>query len=336
MIHLPSLRLAGLYLTIIMVISFFFSATIYELSIDELDRGFRRQADLIDKYPEFSLPEKLQEQIFNIRDTQYSNAKARVFERLLLINLVILGTGGILSYYLARRTIRPIEEAREAQSRFTADASHELRTPLAVMQSEIEVSLMDPKLNIKSAKEQLNSNLEEIDKLKDLSEKLLKLARLEDSELNEKKLSVKKIINTGISNTNALAKNKHIKIVITNKPSSNIIGDETRIIEAVSILLANAIKYSPEKTKIEISTKVDKRNVKISVKDYGVGIKPKELTKIFDRFYRADNSRTKSGPGGFGLGLAIAKDIVEQHDGSINVISSTGKGSTFTITLPRA
>jgi signal transduction histidine kinase len=326
-----------LYLIVIMAISVFFSAVIYQLSLQELDRGLRRP--VAGNFLQFNLtPSQLASAINEIkqeRENRYFSAKERVERRLLLVNMIILLGGGILSYLLAKKTLRPIEEAHEAQSRFTADASHELRTPIAAMQTETEVTLMNPKLTLAQAKTQLQSNLEEMAKLTALSEGLLLLARAESGQLPNTKVPIHDAINEAVDRVQPLASKKHIKIT-AHPVHAAVQGDQSSLTEALVILLENAVKYSPEKTAVVINGKAKNKIVTIRVQDKGIGIKANELTKIFERFYRADAARTESHANGYGLGLAIAKNIVEMHRGTIFAASKPGKGSTFTIKLPAA
>lgn len=336
-LHRPALKLAGLYLAIIMFISVFFSLTIYQLSIQEVYRGFSRQENVIIQTPQLFLPQDLRDELLSQRDEQYENAKADILSRLFLVNITILITGGFISYYVARRTIRPIEEARETQSRFIADASHELRTPMAVMQSEIEVALMDPKLNLKSAKEHMNSSLEELSKLISLSESLLQLSQLEDEVLSKSQIEISKLIEEVVRNNKSVAIKKNIKLNLLSNPKQQILADKEGLKKVFNIFLDNAIKYTPKGGEVRISSKKsDGKNIAISIEDNGIGIKPVEIKNIFDRFYRADVARTKSGSGGYGLGLSIAKSIVDLHGGSIEVTSTPGKRTIFSIKLPLA
>lgn len=320
-----------------MSISVFFSIMVYQLSTQELRRGLRGPRVSIEgqSYPGF--PTELKVAIDKERESIYNEAKERVFQRLLFINLLILAAGGALSYYLAVRTLRPIEEAHDAQNRFTADASHELRTPITAMLTENEVTLMDPKLTLDDAKLQLESNIEELQKLSALSDSLMRLAGLENNELQKEELSIDAVITRAIERTESLASIKDI-VISYDKPKNplSVIGDENSLEEVFIILLDNAIKYSGDAKKIAISTATKQKQVEIRVKDYGVGISKDDIAHIFDRFYRSDPSRTSQSISGHGLGLAIAKDIVEKHNGSIDVKSTLGKGSTFTITLPVA
>lgn len=334
MFHAASLKLASLYLAIIMLISLFFSVNIYQLSLDELDRGLRHQDVSQRGGPIDLLPKSLRKQILRDQSSVYEEAKTRTFDRLVLTNIFILIGGVTLSYYLARRTLQPIEEAHAAQSRFTADASHELRTPIAAMQTEIEVTLMDPKLTLPKVKKVLLSNLEELVKLTALTEGLLTLAQSENGEINQEKIEIAKLLNDAAGRVLPLAEAKKIKIINNDKIDAVVIGDNASLTEAVVVLLDNAVKYSPEKTEVGIKTVKSDKQVVIKVVDQGMGIKPKDLAHIFERFYRADTARSKTQTEGYGVGLAIAKNIVELHGGQISAHSQTNKGSTFTIKLP--
>lgn len=336
-LHKPSTKLAGLYLAIIMAISLFFSANVYQLSLREFNRGANVGAQVLGPTltsPEGGVWSVVQERLQDEHDRRYAAAQQGVIARLIMINLVILVGGGVLSYYLARRTLRPIEEAHEAQSRFTADASHELRTPLAAMQSENEVALMSPDLTLDKAKGLLASNLEELGRLTTLSEGLLRLAQLEHGTMEYQRLAVDDIVQSAIDRVLPAAEKKHILMHPKGAKGIRVTGDATALTEAVVILLDNAVKYSPEKTEVIVAARKEQRTVAITVRDSGPGIKATEVPHIFDRFYRADVARTKQKVSGYGLGLAIAKNIVDLHGGKISVQSSPGSGSEFTITLP--
>lgn len=335
MFHKASVRLAAFYLGIIMLISLFFSVNIYQLSIGEFDRGFHPPTATEDGGPNFNmLPPRLRTQFIQQQDYIYQEAKDRVFNRLVATNIFILVGGGALSYYLARRTLRPIEEAHAAQSRFTADASHELRTPIAAMQSEIEVTLMDPKLTLGKTKKVLVSNLEELVKLTALTEGLLKMAQLENGEMPTTEFAVSEATQAAVSRVLPAAEAKRINVLSDDNTDVKVNGDQAGLTEAIVVLLDNAIKYSPEKSEVNLKVETSKSSVLIHVIDKGMGIKPQDINHIFERFYRADSARTKSETEGYGVGLAIAKNIVELHGGQISVESQPKKGSTFTIELP--
>lgn len=328
------LKLAGFYLLIIMAISLLFSVNLYFVSIGELERGAGRQGEVIESLlgrPRPPEERRLQQQ----RRATLDEARSRVIGRLVVVNVIIfIGAGG-LSYYLARRTMQPIEEAHRSLERFTADASHELRTPITAMQSEIEVTLSDPKLTLKDAKTQLQSNLEELAKLTALSEGLLRLAQLDNSAVFEERVAITEVLTEAAARVQPQANAKYITLVVPDKPEVSIPGDRTNLIEGFVTLLDNAVKYGYDKSTVTVGLSRQRHSVQITVTDEGIGIRASELPHIFDRFYRADSSRTRNETHGYGLGLAIAKNIFELHHGTITARSTPDKGSSFTVRLPR-
>jgi two-component system, OmpR family, sensor histidine kinase CiaH len=329
-------KLASLYLLILMSISLFFSAIIYQSTVHEFNADYARQGVAIRRLPDYQPPGSVLDQFLYQRLQQYNEAKAHILDRLILINLIILVGGGILCYYLARRTLQPIEEAHEALERFTADASHELRTPLTAMQTENEVALMNPKLTLAEAKAQLRSNLEELAKLTTLSDGLLRLARMENNRDEFVVVDLAKVVDSALARTAHAAQVKGVHIEQTVGTNLKVQGDQASLTEALITVLDNALKYSPEKSKVQVTAKKASKQVVIQVKDHGMGIRASDLPHIFDRFYRADAARSKQASNGYGLGLAIAKNIMEMHGGTITAKSRQGKGSTFTLHLPLA
>jgi signal transduction histidine kinase len=326
-------RLTAWYLAILMFISIAFSAALYETSSRELTQNAHRQAGRIRQIPGdifdgTSLdPDMMQQEL--------ANSEAHLRASLVVYNLIILVAGGAASYWFARRTLRPIQSALEAQSRFTADASHELRTPLTAMKSEIEVALRDKNLSIDEARELLDSNLEEIDKLEILSTSLLTLAHYEEGAdaMTLRKVDLTKLVKECVANFARIAESRKI----TLKPDLKAVkldADPTGIQELLTILIDNAIKYSPDGAEVHARTLQQGHNAVIEVEDYGLGIKASEIPHLFQRFYRADTSRSKTRINGYGLGLSIAKSIVDAHHGTIEVTSTPGKGSKFVVKLP--
>ena len=247
--------------------------------------------------------------------------------------LIIVGVS-LLAYvvgsYFASKAITPIKISIQKQKEFVADASHELRTPLSVLLSSIDIIKDNPEDEML-----INDMKDEILTMKHLVNDLLILAR-SDTEKDEILFSDFDIADTAnrvIRSANTLAKNKNIKIKNLSEPCVPMFGDEPKIRQLLNILIDNAIKYSPENTTIEVCIKNNENNLEIKVKDQGIGIAPDDIKKIFERFYRVDKARSRS-IGGFGLGLAIAKMIVERHHGEIKVSSEIGVGSTFKIFLP--
>lgn len=278
-------------------------------------------------YPEEVAPEEYLEII--------SFAKGRFALQLLIINGGILFLAGAAGYFLAGKTLRPIEVMVDEQKRFVADASHELRTPLTSLKTQVEVALRDKKLKLKDAKELLRSNLDEVNKMKYFSDSLLELSRYESDgkDIDMEEVDLREAVELAIERNLPQARNKKIEIN-DELTDATIKGNPQSLVELLSILINNAVKYSPENKKIEVNLKKRKGKVIIEVTDEGSGITAKDIPYIFDRFYRADTSRNKSKTDGFGLGLSIAKSIVDIHNGDIKVESEVGKGSKFKILLP--
>jgi signal transduction histidine kinase len=334
MFHKSATKLTGLYLAIVMVISLFFSLVIYQLSTQELDRWIHRPEPVINILPDRDTGLNLRQRLEDSRMQYFNEAKHRVISRLVIINVCILAGGGVLSYYLARRTLNPIEEAHAALERFTGDASHELRTPITAMRSENEVALMNPKLTLAQAKKQLQSNIEELEKLTTLTEGLLRLTSLDPSELPKKAAGLDEMIHEAIAKVEPKARAKHITILAESLIPQKVVVNRAGIVEVLVSLLDNAIKYSPADKTIRITTAVDGKHATINVTDHGMGIKAVDLPHIFERFYRADAARSKQDSEGYGLGLAIAQDIVTLHEGQLTVTSRPERGSTFSLRLP--
>lgn len=330
--HNAALRLTGLYLIIIMVISLLFSFWLYNVSISEIEHSVLRAPGPIEEILRRE-NRRFNQELQLIQSQVVEDARANLLFQFFVLNCVIAFAGGIGSYYLARRTLHPIEEAHNSLVRFTADASHELRTPITAMKLETEVTLSEPKLTLTQAKKQLESNLEELDSLTSLSERLLSLARLDDVTLEKKNQHIKPILMQAITEItpHAEAKKQKITLKVTDK---KLPIHRDSLFESLVILLDNAVKYSPDKTAITVRTRVDEGNLYIDVIDNGIGIPKSELAKIFDRFYRVDDSRTKNTVNGHGIGLSIARSSVEAMGGSLQVKSTPKKGSTFTIQLP--
>ncbi len=327
-------RLTAIYLTILMLISLFFSASLYNILSNELNRSVARQTQMLDNSLFGPIAPSYEDNLHSQRDKILDDAHNRLVLRIAIINLLILVGGGLLSYALARKTLEPIREVHESQSRFIADASHELRTPITAMKTEAEVALDDNKLSSVKMRKLLQSNIEELDKLTALTDGLLRLAKLDGSSHQKDIINIDEVIQDAIDKVLPLAENKKI-LINPRVKKAKIIGDKHLITEMLVTILDNAIKYSPNKTEVSVRTISTKTHVKIAVSDCGEGIRASELGRIFDRFYRVDGSRTKTKAGGYGLGLAIAKSIADSHKGSIDVASSTGSGTVFTINLPR-
>lgn len=319
-----SLRLTAWYVGILMVLSLTFSTWVYLEATHEVSNNLRAQADhpLARLLPNSDVARYL--------DQQYDASRARILGSLALLNVGVLLFGGCASYFLARRTLRPIEVALTAQNRFTADASHELRTPLTTMKTEIEVALRDKKLSAADARELLASNVEEIDRLSKLAEGLLILARTGDKPSLEK-VAITEIAEKAAKRFEPLAEQKHIR-VSTNFSPLEATADAAHADAIIGILLDNAIKYSPQKSTVTFMVNKQDGQVCVTVHNTGPGIAPQDIPHIFDRFYRADAARTTDG---YGLGLSIAHKLATNMNGTI-AVRSDKTGTVFTLRVPLA
>jgi signal transduction histidine kinase len=317
------LKLTGWYLLIIMVISISFSGIIYGMVNNELERFAHSPRFMVDQV-QLNDPEDL-----------LDASRGRLIMSLLEINGVILLISGSLGYVLAGKTLSPIQKMLEEQKRFVGDASHELRTPLTALKAMLEVGLRDKKMDLKEAKELISESIEETNKLKNLSDSLLELARenVNGRKILLEKLKVRDLVAEAIKNVDARAAKKKIEILV-NTNGTTVKGNRDKLIELLVILLDNAIKYSSKNTRVKIIAKENQHQAIIKVIDQGQGIEEKDLPHIFERFYRTDVARGHQDEGGYGLGLAIAQKIVEENNGKIFVASVVNKGSEFKIILP--
>jgi len=258
-------------------------------------------------------------------------ARARVIVILLATNGGILVITAFAGYFLAGKTLEPIEGAMHKQRRFIAAASHELRTPLTSMRTSLEVALRAKKTKAKEAKQILAENLKSLTELQELTDRLLNQARYYvNNKLNYQELDLIKVVSKVESKILPLAKKKKIKLK-TDVEAVLFRVDKDKFGELLTILLDNAIKYTQAKGNVTLSVALARKRLVITVQDTGIGIKKEDYKRIFDPFYRVDTSRNKTG---VGLGLSIAKEIVEAHSGRITVNSEEKKGSTFVVELP--
>ncbi|HUC20244.1 MAG TPA: HAMP domain-containing sensor histidine kinase, partial [Candidatus Polarisedimenticolaceae bacterium] len=244
-----AVKLAVAYALILVVISAVFSVTLYRFADEQLIQGLRHQ------YARYHGPPGFGGSPFDISviQAELEAARRQLIMQLAYFNLIILAAGSAMSYWLAKRTVRPIEEALEAQSRFTADASHELRTPLAVMRAEIEIARSDPKITKQDALKLLDSNLEEVNKLNTLAEALLRLARSNGKPIELVPVSTEHVVQDAMGRVSGLAKTKTITI-LNDTRDFKVKADRHSLVELLAILLENAVKYSGEGSKVTLSS----------------------------------------------------------------------------------
>ena len=255
---------------------------------------------------------------------------------LVLMSLFFICCGAGIGYYLAGRSIKPIREMFKRQREFVADASHELRTPLTVMGIAAEGMEGDTDSSFSEfTADILKTMRTEIKRMNNLVAALLSLAR-NDAGAGDFKLeqvNFNALFEQTLSTLNMLAEQKGLKLELLLPQERLIIwGDRLRLEQLLTILVDNAIKYSASGT-VTVSAQRQNRQLVIKVEDEGIGIDSEDIERIFERFYRVDKARTRA-EGGFGLGLPIAKLIVEQHQGTIEVESKKNGGSCFIVKLP--
>jgi signal transduction histidine kinase len=329
MFHSAILKLTGWYLLLLMSTSLLFSIMIYGVTTGEVtNRLAQFQTQFEQSDPRGFLGDPDRQAFLAYRNDQREVADRNILGTLIYINLLIFCGGGVLSYLLARRTLRQIEESHDAQSRFTSDASHELRTPLAAMKAELEVALRDKKLSKSDMHELLASNLEEVNKLTVLSKTLLQLSKLDYASLEIGPVDLNDVSAEVVQRYDKNAKRIDLKL---SSESLIIKANQASIEELLTILVDNALKYSPEKSKIKAVVSKKGRYASFTITNKGKGIASEKLPHIFDRFYRANESRND---GGSGLGLALAKEIVAIHKGELSVSSASGGETSFQFLLP--
>lgn len=329
MFESATVKLTLWYVAIVMAISVSFSTVIYAIATHEIDRGLHWQSErIIDRFP--GLVERNPRLVIS---PEADPSNKRLLGRLIVLNLLMLIGSGLASYWLARRTLEPIEQAHRQQKRFTADVSHELRTPLTALRMQSEVALLNQHAKNKALREVISSNLEEVTKLEAMINNLLSLSRLEADEIQHSFTSVnsQSVINAALEQIEPLATKKKIALNTSGMKHAVLHGDETSLVQLLVILLDNAVKFSPDGATIHLTAKTKKGNYELAIKDNGSGIAKEDLEHIFDRFYQADTARAQKGTG---LGLSIAQNIANLHQGTITIKSRPGQGSTAIVNLP--
>lgn len=249
--------------------------------------------------------------------------------------LVIVILGYISSFFIMKNSTKPLQEFVDKQLAFVSDASHELRTPLAIVQSKIENILANPDQSVYDVSEDLAVSLKELSRLNKLTTELLALARNDQNRqvYNFEKVNLNIVLSEVLDPFIEIAEFENRKLSYTAE-DVDVTIDKDKIRELMIILLDNAMKYTSSGDSINVSLKLISGEAVIEVSDTGIGISDVTKEKIFERFYREDKTRSRE-TGGNGLGLSIAKNIVEDMKGKISVDHNSPKGTKFTIVFPR-
>ncbi len=226
------------------------------------------------------------------------------------------------------------QRVHEVRRDFVANISHELKTPIGAL-SLLSEAVLGAKNDPEAVEKFANRMQTESKRLTDLVQEIINLSRLQDSDPLSvpSELHVQDLIREAIDQTQVTADSRQIVVTNSGDVDGLILGDREQLIMAIQNLIENAINYSPEGTKVTVTSKVEDGIVDISVTDQGIGIPDADLDRIFERFYRVDPARSRL-TGGTGLGLSIVKHVALKHGGEVKVWSSESVGSTFSLRLP--
>jgi len=241
------------------------------------------------------------------------------------------------SRFFANRSIAPVKEAFEKQKRFIADASHELKTPLAVINTNADVLLANSDDAIRDQAKWLHHIKSETERMKTLTNDLLYLTEMDDSRAGMlfSNVDASEAVESVVLTMEAVVFEKNLELGYEIEPGLFVRGNAEQLKQVVMILLDNAVKYAKPPGKIDLSLKRRHHEIVLKATNTGEGIPAEHLERIFDRFYRVDPSRSRK-HGGYGLGLAIAKSIAEQHKGRIYAKSVPNETTSFYVHLPAA
>ena len=269
---------------------------------------------------------------FLVNVSQLDEANDRFITITISVMVVFWIISVAASVYLAKWSRKPILESYEKQKSFVENASHELRTPLAVLQNRLESLFRKPNSTILDNSESIAASLDEVRNMRLLTTNLLNLARRDDGLNPEIEDIIPSFIDDIFENYNMIAEDSGKTFIGKNQTNRTFKSDKTLLKQLMTILFDNAIKYTGDDGEIIFTVKTTDKQLILQVADNGPGIANEDKKKIFDRFYRVDNARTRQS-GGFGLGLSLAQQIVHSLKGTIVVKDNTPKGTIFEVKL---
>ncbi len=257
--------------------------------------------------------------------------KAKDFFSLFAITVVITI---IFGYIIARVTLKPTREAFQSQKRFISDVAHELRTPLAIIKTNSEVALLNTDMD-PAMRDTIVSNMQELTRASEIINNLLSLnsmIRPERMQFADVNLGV--ILDAVHKKMEKLAAKRDVSLSVSTQTPDTVWGNATALEQIVENLLRNAIAYTPARGSVTASVEPDYHgNVRVTIRDTGIGIAQKDLVHIFEPFYRAERSRNRQS-GSSGLGLTIVSELLKIHSGRILIKSAVNKGTVVEVTLP--
>jgi two-component system, OmpR family, sensor histidine kinase CiaH len=258
-----------------------------------------------------------------------------LIDTFLMASLVSLFCIYFISRFFANRSIKPVREAFDKQKQFIADASHEIRTPISVIRTNAELILSNPDNTVRDQSKWIRYIETEAENMTRLTNDLLYLTQVDsmNTKMVYMDLDISEEAENVILMMEAAAYEKKIVLDYEIEPGLTVYGSREQIREVITILCENAIKYANESGSVDVKLKKKHNTVILTVANTGDGIPEEHIGKIFDRFYRVDQSRSRR-QGSYGLGLAIAKAIIEQHKGKIFVKSRSNESTTFYVELP--
>jgi two-component system sensor histidine kinase CiaH len=304
--------------------------------ITDYDDGFGSLTDLGLYYMKSTNPDGIVQVAFADKASSDTSLHTSIFVLIGLGAVVWIGCF-VMSYFLSRWMTKPVQEAWEQQQRFVTDASHDLKTPLAVILANNSILVEHPEQTIGENMRWVESTQEEGEKMQGLINDMLFLAApaTSQSERLVSRIDLSDLCERSVLQFEAVAYEKGLTLTSDVAKGIFIEGTESRIERLVSTLVDNACKYADTGGSVHLELVTCKRMACLSVSNTGKPIAAEDLPHIFERFYRADKART-SGTGGFGLGLSIAKDVCEEHGGTIRVTDHEGYVTTLTAELPLA
>jgi heavy metal sensor kinase len=230
--------------------------------------------------------------------------------------------------------IARLQSAFEQMRDFSMSMAHELKTPLTIMKGEAELALAKPP-SIEETQRLITTYLEEVVRMSRIVEDLITLARAEAGQITigKEQVNLNEVIQELSEDAVILSSSKQLTVQLVKNEPAVVLGDRARLRQLFRALITNAVQYTEPRGRVSITCEVKEGNVSIDIEDTGIGIPPESLDKIFQRFFRVEEARSRV-QGGSGLGLSVAKWIAEAHNGTISVVSTLRKGSRFTVRLP--